>query len=102
MNHAGTFRALDKVHEKKPRAFVAFVLNLFPGLGILLFRGKHDLKWLRFLGIGLMATVLLILPVVAVATHPYPLLNYHFSTLELLPAGTIALASGFLGACAEH
>ena len=102
MNHAVVFRVLDKIYERSPRVVVAFILNLFPGLGFYFSGGEHKLRWLRFLGIGLMATVLLTLPVAAVVTHPYPLINYHFSTLELLLAGTIALASGFLGAGVEY
>jgi len=102
VNHAVVFRVLDKIYERSPRVVVAFVLNLFPGLGFYFSGGEHNLRWLRFLGIGLMAAVLVALPVAAFIAHPYPLMNYHFSTPELLLAGTIALASGFLGAGVEY
>jgi hypothetical protein len=102
MNLTVGFGALDTISRKCYRMVVAFVLNLFPRLGLYSSGREHNLRWPRFLGVALMATVLAMLPVVAILTHPEPLMNYHFSTSELLLAGTVVPIPGFLGADVEY
>jgi hypothetical protein len=88
--------------RKTIRIIVAFILNLFPGLGLYFSGTVHSLKWLRFLGCGLIAVVLLILPFTAVILHPSPLINYSFTAAELILPLTIALVSGIIGAGVEQ
>ena len=88
--------------RKKIRIIIAFILNLFPGLGLYFSGTVHGLKWLRLLGCGLTAAFLLILPITAVTLHPIPLINYHFTASELTLPLAIALVSGTLGAGVEQ
>jgi len=88
--------------EKKKREIVAFILNLFPGLGFYFSGTVHDLKRLRLLGSGLIAAFLFIIPISVVITNPRPLINYHFTASESLLPSAMALVSGILGASAEH
>jgi hypothetical protein len=88
--------------RKKMRIIIAFILNLFPGPGLYFSGIVHTLKWLRFLGCGLTAAFLLIIPFTAVILHPTPLINYPFTTSELILPSAIALVSGILGACVEQ
>jgi len=88
--------------NKIPRIFVALILNLWPGLGFYFSGTVHNLKLLRYLGIGLAVTFLLLLPITAVITHPEPLINYHFSASDMLIPLTVALISGILGAGVEY
>jgi hypothetical protein len=84
------------------RIIVAFILNLLPGLGLYFSGTVHSLKWLRLLGCGLIAAVLLILPSIAVILHPTPLIMYHFTASELILPSAIALVSGIIGAGVEQ
>jgi len=88
--------------RKKIRIIVAFILNLFPGLGLYFSGTIHSLKWLRFLGCGLTAALLIIIPFIAVVLHPMPFINYHFPASELTLPLAIALVSGILGAGVEQ
>jgi hypothetical protein len=88
--------------RKKIRIIIAFILNLFPGLGLYFSGTVHDLKWLRLLGCGLTAALLMIIPSIAVMLHPTPLINYHFTASELTLPLAIALVSGTLGAGVEQ
>jgi hypothetical protein len=88
--------------NKQERMFVAFVLNLLPGLGFYFSGTAHNLKPLRFLGVGLIATILILLPMAAVATHPQPLIDYHFTASEMLIPLVIALVFGGMGAGVEY
>lgn len=88
--------------RKTIRIIVVFILNLFLGLGLYFSGTVHSLKWLRFLGFGLIAAFLLIIPFTAVILHPTPLINYHFTTSELILPSAIALVSGILGAGVEQ
>jgi len=87
--------------RKTVRIVVAFILNLFPGVGLCFSGTAHNLKWLRVLGFGLAIAFLLIIPFTAVILHPIPLINYHFTTSELILPFTIALISGAIGALIE-
>jgi hypothetical protein len=88
--------------RKKIRVIVAFILNLFPGLGLYFSGTVHSLRWLRFLGCGLIAAFLLIIPFTAVILHPTPLMYYRFTASELILPSAIALVSGILGAGVEQ
>jgi hypothetical protein len=87
---------------KKIRITVAFILNLFPGLGLYFSGTIHSLKWLRLLGCGLIAAFLFIITFTAVILHPTPLIMYHFSTSELILPLAITLVSGIIGASVEQ
>jgi len=84
------------------RIILAFVLNLWPGLGFYFSGAVHNLKLLRYLGIGLAATFLLLLPITAVVMHPEPLINYHFNASDMSIPFTVALVSGILGVGVEY
>lgn len=84
------------------REIVAFILNLWLGFGFYFSGTVHGIKWLRFLGLGLAAAILFILPISAVIMHPTPLMNYHFTTSELLLPLAIALTFGIIGVCVEY
>jgi len=84
------------------RIVIALTLNLFPGLGFYFSGTVHGLKWLQFLGIGLTATFLFLVPISAMITHPQPLIDYHFTASELFIPLAIALAFGLLGTGVEY
>lgn len=88
--------------KKKKREILAFILNLFPGLGFYFSGTVHNLERLRLLGSGLIATFLIMIPLSVVIVNPRPLINHHFTTSELLLPLTIALTFGTLGAGVEH
>jgi hypothetical protein len=88
--------------RKKIRIIIAFILNLFPGIGLYFSGTVHSLKWLRFLGCALIAAFLLIIPLTAVILHPTPLINYHLTASELILPSAIALLSGTIGAGVEQ
>lgn len=88
--------------KKKMRVIVAFILNLFPGLGFYFSGTVHSLKWLRLFGMGLASAFLILLPTVAIILHPTPLINYHFTATELMSPSVIALVSGVAGAGVEQ
>jgi len=88
--------------KQEIRESVAFILNLFPGLGFHFSGTMHNLRWLRLLGSALIAAFLIIIPITVVLVHPYPLINYHFTASEWIFPLTIALISGMLGAVVEY
>lgn len=88
--------------KDKTREIVAFILNLFPGLGFCFSGTVHNLKWLRFLGSVLIAGFLFMVPICVVVVYARPLINYHFTASELLLASAIALVFGILGADVER
>jgi hypothetical protein len=88
--------------RKKMKIIIAFILNLFPGLGLCFSGTVHSLKWLRLLGCGLIAAFLLILPFAAVILHLTPLIMYHLTASELILPSAIALVSGIIGAGVEQ
>jgi hypothetical protein len=88
--------------RKKTREIVAFILNLWPGLGFYFSGTVHNLKWLRLLGIGLTAAFLFIIPISVVIVHPEPLINYHFTASDLIFPLMIALIFGGFGAAVEY
>jgi drug/metabolite transporter (DMT)-like permease len=88
--------------RKSAREVVAFVLNLWPGLGFYFSGAVHGVRWLRSLGLGLAAAFLFILPIVVVVLHPTPLMNHHFSASELLSAFAVSSVFGVLGVCLEY
>jgi len=98
----------DKIPEegitmnKITREIIAFILNLFPGLGFYFSGTVHNLKWLRLLGAAIVAAFLFIIPISIVIVHPSPLMNYHFTTSDLLLPSAIASTSATFGAIAEH
>ena len=83
--------------KKTAREIVAFILNLFPGLGFYFSGTVHNLKWLRLFGTGLVTVFLFLIPISVVIAHPQPLINYHFTTSELLLPLAVALVFGVLG-----
>lgn len=88
--------------NKITREILAFALNLFPGLGFYFSGTMHNLRRLRILGVTVVAAFLFILPVSAVVVHPRPLMNYHFTTSDMLLPSAIALTSALSGAIVEH
>jgi hypothetical protein len=90
------------VMKKITRVIVAFILNLFPGLGFYFSGTIHSLKWLRLFGIGLVSGFLILIPTIAVILHPVPLMNYDFAATELMLPLAIALVSGVTGAYVEQ
>lgn len=88
--------------RKKTREIVAFILNLWPGLGFYFSGIVHNLKWLRLLGIGLTAAFLFIIPISVAIVHPEPLINYHFTASDLIFPLMIALIFGGFGAAVEY
>jgi hypothetical protein len=97
----GNERKEGVIMRKKTRVIVALILNLFPELGICFSGTAHSLKWLRFLGCGLAASFLLIIPFAAVILYT-PLINHHFTTSELILPSAIALVSRTLGTGVEQ
>lgn len=88
--------------KKRAREIIAFILNLFPGLGFYFSGTVHNVKWLGLLGIGLTAAFLFIIPISVVIVHPDPLINYHFPTSDLIFPLIIALTFGVFGAGVEY
>lgn len=89
--------------DRKTRGIVAFSLNfLWPGLGFYFSGFVHHRRWLRGVGVGLIAAFLVLLPVSVVIVVPYPLLNCHFTWADLLLPLAVAFVSGCLGAGVEH
>ena len=89
--------------NRRTREIVAFALNfLWPGLGFYFSGWIHHRKWLRGIGIGLIAAFLIILPVSVAVTVPYPLINYHFALSDLLLPLAVAFVFGCLGVGIEH
>jgi hypothetical protein len=92
----------ERIMEKNARVFVAFTLNLFPGLGFFYSAGAHKIRWLRLFGSMLVMAFLFIIPASVVIVHPYPLMNYHLTLSDLALPMVIALVSGVLGAAVEY
>ena len=88
--------------KKKTREIVAFILNLWPGLGFYFSGTVHNLKWLRLLGVGLIVAFLLIITIGIAIVIPHPLRNYHFTASDLLFPLAIAFIFGIFGAGVEH
>ena len=88
--------------NKITRDVLAFILNLFPGLGFYFSGTVHNLKRLRVLGVTIVAAFLFVIPVSAVIVHPHPLMNYHFTTSDLLLPSAIAFISAISGTIVEH
>lgn len=88
--------------NKITREIVAFGLNFLPGLGFYFSGTVHNLERLRLLGVTLVAAFLFLIPVSVVIVHPRPLMNYHFTTSDLLLPSAIALISAISGAVVEH
>lgn len=89
--------------EKRTREIVAFALNfLWPGLGFYFSGFIHRRRWLRGVGIGLIAAFIILLPVSVVVVIPYPLINYHFTLTDFLFPLALAFVFGCLGVGVEH
>lgn len=81
----------------------AFVFNFFlPGLGFHYSGIKHNLEWLRRLGLVTMVVFLFAFPIGVFIYSPYARLNYHFTLQELAAYLTVVLVSAFLGAGVER
>lgn len=88
--------------NKDARMLLVFVLNLLlPGLGFHYSGTKHNLRWLRRLGLATMVAFLFAFPVGLVLFLPYAKTNYHFSLLELAAYLAVILCSATVGASIE-
>jgi len=81
---------------------VALILNFWPGLGFYFSGTVHHLRWLQFLGLGLVVAFLLIITIGIASVIPHPLTNYHFTASELVLPLVVALFFGILGAGVER
>jgi len=88
--------------DKNTRLLFVFVLNLLlPGLGFHYSGTKHNIRWLRRLGLATMVAFFFAFPLGVVLFVPYATTNYHFSLLELFAYFAVILCSATMGARIE-
>ncbi len=89
--------------RKKFRLLIVFVLNfLLPGLGFHYTGTRHNVNWLRRLGLVAMVVFLLAFPIGVLFWWPSARILYNFSMQELIAYLIVVLASAFLGAGIEQ
>jgi uncharacterized membrane protein len=89
--------------SKESMIIFAFVFNFFlPGLGFHYSGTRHNLSWLRRLGLVTMIVFLFAFPLSMFIFSPYARLNYHFTWQELAAYLTVIFVFAFLGAGIER
>ncbi len=88
--------------NERLRVVLAFVFNLLlPGLAFHYSGTKHNIRWLRSLGLVTMIVFFFAVPTGVAILFSYAYMNYHFTLQELAPYLAFVLVSAFLGAGIE-
>lgn len=85
--------------NERSRIILAFAFNfLLPGLGFHYSGTRHNVMWLRRLGLVTMVVFLFAFPIGVAILWPYARIDYYFTLQELAACLTLILISAFLGA----